>query len=105
MRITNRTWKAVEALASPNPTTVNAPKSHVRPKRNITLAILTSNLMAVFMFICSLVLRCAFQVCLMRVLITMIKMTMLKSRIAKMGPRKAPRNTAGSKTKQLEREK
>ena len=40
----------------------------------------------------------------MRVLITMMKMTLLKSRMAKMGPKKAPKNTAGSKMKQLEGE-
>ena len=38
----------------------------------------------------------------MRTPITMTKMTTLKIRMAKIGPRKAPKNTAGSKTKQLE---
>ena len=38
----------------------------------------------------------------MRTLITMTKMTTLKIRMAKMGPRKAPKNTAGSEIKQLQ---
>ena len=40
----------------------------------------------------------------MTTLITKAKMTMLKSKMAKMGPRKAPKNAAGSKIKQLEEE-
>ena len=36
--------------------------------------------------------------------ITKTKITMLKSRMAKMGPRKAPKNTAGSEIKQLKEE-
>ena len=103
LKITKRTWKAVEALESPNPVTVRAPKSHVRPKRNMTPAILMSNLMVVFMFICCLACSSVFRVCVMRTPITMMKMTKFKSKMAKMGPRKAPKNTAGSKTKQLER--
>ena len=102
LKITKRTWKAVEALESPNPVTVSAPKSHVRPKRDMTPAILMSNLTAVFTFICCLVCSIVFRVCVMRTPTTMIKMTKLKSNMAKMGPRKAPKNTAGSKTKQLE---
>ena len=103
LKITKRTWKAVEALESPNPVTVRAPKSHVRPKRNMTPAILMSNLMVVFTFICCLACSSVFRVCVMRTPITMMKMTKFKSKMAKMGPRKAPKNTAGSKTKQLER--
>ena len=102
MRSTKRIWNAVEAAALPNPVTVSAPKSHVRPKRDMTLAILMSSLMAVFLFICSLVRPSVFRVCLMRTLITMTKMTTLKIRMAKIGPRKAPKNTAGSEIKQLE---
>ena len=45
LKITNRTWKAVEALASPNPVTLSAPKSHVRPKRNRTLITMTKMIM------------------------------------------------------------
>ena len=96
LRITKRIWKAVEALESANPIIVSAPRSHVSPKRNIILAILMSNLMAFFLVICVLVRSSLFRVCLMRTPITMIKMTTLKNRMAKMGPRKAPKNTARS---------
>ena len=65
-------------------------------------AILMINLMAVFLFICSLVRSSLFRVCLTRTPITKTKMTTLKIRMAKMGPRKAPKNTAGSSMKQLE---
>ena len=104
LQITKRTWKAIEALASPNPETVSAPKNHVRPKRDMTPAIPMSTLMVVFMSIFFLVRSSFFRICLMMTIITKTKMTMLKSRMAKMGPRKAPKNTAGSETKQLEEE-
>ena len=102
MQITKRIWKALEAVALPNPVTVSAPKSHVRPKRNMMPAVLMMNLMAVFLFICCLVRSSLFRVCLTRTPITNTKMTKLKSRIVKMGPRKAPKKTAGSVMKQLE---
>ena len=105
MKRTKRTWKAVEALASPNPVTVSTPNNHVRPKRDMIPAILMSNLMAVFLFTCSLVRLSLFRVCLMRTTITMIKMTVLKSKMTKMGPRKAAKNTTGSEMKQLWRKK
>ena len=101
MQITKITWKAVEAVVSLSPVTVSALNSHVRPKRNIILAILMINLMAVFMFICSLVRSSLFRVCLTRTLITETKMTTFTIRMAKMGPRKAPKNTARSLMKQL----
>ena len=102
LRSTNRTWKAVEALASPNPVTVSAPKSHVSPKRNMIPVILMSSFMAVFFWLtCSLVRLRVFRECLMRTPITMTKMTTLKSRMIKMGPRKVAKNTAGSEMKQL----
>ena len=101
LRITKRIWRAVEALESANPNIVSAPMSHVSPKRNIIPVVLMSNLIAVFLLICALVRLSLFCVCLMRTPITMIKMTMLMKRMAKMGPRKAPKNTARSKTKQL----
>jgi len=41
----------------------------------------------------------------MRTLITMTKMTALKSRMTKIGPRKVAKNTAGSEMKQLWKEK
>ena len=66
-------------------------------------AVLMMNLMAVFLFICCLVRSSLFRVCLTRTPITNTKMTKLKSRIVKMGPRKAPKNTAGSVMKQLEK--
>ena len=101
MQITKRIWKAVEAVVSLSPVTVSAPKSHVRPKRNMIPAILMTNLMAVFMFNCSLLRSSLFRVCLTRTPITKTKMTTLKIRMAKMGPRKAAKNTAGSLMKQL----
>ena len=94
MQITKRTWKAKEALAFLNPVTVSAPKSHVRPKRNMIPAVLTSNLMAVLLFICCSVQSSVFRVCLMITPITQTKIITLKIRMAKMGPRKAPKNTA-----------
>jgi len=103
LRITKRTWKAVEALESPNPVTVSAPKSHVSPKRNMTPVILISNLIVVFLFTRYLVRSSVLRLCLMSTPITRTKMTTLKSRMAKMGPRKAPKNTAASEMKQLER--
>ena len=103
MRITKKIWKAKEAVALPNPVTVSAPKSHVRPKRNMIPAILMTNLMAVFLFICSFVRSSLFRVCLMITPITKTKMTTLTIKMAKMGPRKAPKNTAGSLMKQLEK--
>ena len=102
MQITKRTWKAKEAVTLPNPVTVSAPKSHVRPKRNMIPPILMTNLIAVSFFICSLVRSSLFRVCLMITPITKTKMTTLKIRMAKMGPRKAPKNTAGSVMKQLQ---
>lgn len=101
LRITKRIWRAVEALESANPNIVSAPTSHVSPKRNIILVVLMSNLIAVFLLICALVRSSLFRMCLISTAITMIKMTILKNRMAKMGPRKAPKNTARSKTKQL----
>ena len=103
MQITKRTWKAKDAVALPKPVTVSAPKSHVRPKRNMIPAILMNNLTTVFLFICSFVRSSLFRVCLMITPITKTKMTTLTIRMAKMGPRKAPKNTAGSLMKQLEK--
>ena len=102
LRITKRIWKAVEALESPKPVIVSAPKSHVRPKRNMTPVILISNLIVVFLFTCSLERPSVFRLCLMSTPITRTNITMLKSRMAKMGPRKAPKKTAASEMKQLE---
>ena len=102
MQITKRTWKAKKAVTLPNPVTVSAPKSHVRPKRNMIPAIVMTNMMALFMFIFSLMRSSLSKVCLMRTPITKTKMTTLTIRMAKMGPRKAPKNTAGSLMKQLE---
>ena len=101
LRITKRICKAVEALESANPIIVSAPMSHVSPNRNIILAVLMSKLMASFLVICALVRSSLFRVCLMRTLITMIKMTTLNNRMAKIGPKKAPKNTARSLIKQL----
>ena len=96
LRITKRICKAVEALESANPVIVSAPMSHVSPNRNIILAVLMSKMMASFLVICALVRSSLFRVCLMRTQITMIKMTTLNNRMAKMGPKKAPKNTARS---------
>ena len=65
-------------------------------------AVLTSNLMAVLLFIFLLMRSSLSKVCLMITPITKTKTTTLKIRMAKMGPRKAPKNTAGSVMKQLE---
>ena len=104
MQITKRTWKAVEAVVSLIPVTVSAPKSHVRPKRNMIPAIVMNSMMAIFKFIFSLMRSSLFRVCLMIAPITKTKMTTLTIRMAKMGPRKAPKNTAGSLMKQLQEE-
>ena len=50
-----RAWKATEAVALPNPVTVSAPRSHIRPKRTMIPAILISSLMAVSLVVYSLV--------------------------------------------------
>jgi len=102
LRVTKRTWKAVEALESPNPVIVSAPKSHVSPKRNMIPVKLISNLTDVFLFIPSLERPSVLRLCLMITLITKTKMTTLKSRMAKMGPRKALKNTVASEMKQLQ---
>ena len=91
-----RVWKTIEA-----PVTVKAPNSHVRPKRAITPMVLIRTLMTVCRFVLSVV-PIFFFACLMSTVITMTNMTELKSMMAKMGPRKAPKNTPVLPMKQLE---
>ena len=91
-----RNWKAVEASR-----TVRAPNTHVNPKRAITPMILIMSLTTVFRFAWSLPANFLW-ICLARTLITETNMTALKSRMAKIGPRKAPKNTPVLPMKQLE---
>ena len=91
-----RVWKTIEA-----PVTVKAPNSHVRPKRAITPMVLIRILMTVCRFALSVV-PSFFLACLTSTVITMTNMTELKSMMAKMGPRKAPKNTPMLLMKQLE---
>ena len=60
-----------------------------------------SNLIVVFFFICFSLWTSVFRVRLMRTMITMTKMTALKIKMAKMGPKKAPKNTPISSIKHL----
>ena len=92
-----RIWNTSEAEE-----TVSAANSHVSPKRNITPVILISRRIAVAVVICSLVLSEVFLKCRISTITTATKMTMLKRRMAKMGPRKAPKNTPVLPMKQLE---
>ena len=96
LNMAKRVWKTTEALL-----TVKAPNNHVSPKRAITPMVLIRSLVTVCRFVLSVVPN-FFLVCLMRMLITMTNMTELKRRMAKMGPRKAPKNTPGLPMKQLE---
>ena len=97
-------WKAVETSGSPNPVTVSPPKIHVRPKRNVIPAILMSKRTVFFLLICLLERLFIFQWCLINTVKTIADITMLKSRTTKMGPRKAPKKTAGLEMKQLKEE-
>ena len=91
-----RNWKAVEASR-----TVRAPNTHVNPKRDITPMMLIMSLKAIFRFAQSLV-AYFLQICFASTLITITNMIALKSRMAKMGPSKAPKNTPVLPMKQLE---
>ena len=104
LRITKMNWKAVETSGSPNPVTVSPPKIHVRPKRNVIPAILMSKRTVFFLLICLLERLFIFQWCFINTVKTIADITMLKSRMTKMGPRKAPKKTAGLEMKQLKEE-
>ena len=99
LNIAKRNWKAVEASR-----TVRAPNTHVNPKRDITPMMLTMSLKMIFRF-AWFVVAYFLRICFVSTLITMINMMVLKSRMAKMGPRKAPKNTPVSPMKQLEERK
>ena len=64
---------------------VRAPKTHVSPNKNIMPVMLINNLTAVLWFMRPIV----FLVCLTRTVTIMINMTTLKSRTARIGPKKA----------------
>ena len=96
LNMAKRNWKAMEASR-----TVKAANIHVSPKRAINPMVVSITRMTVCCFDLSLLTIC-FLACLMSTLITTTKMTMLKSRMAKMGPRKAPKNTPVLPMKQLE---
>ena len=94
-----RNWKAVEASL-----TVRAAKSQVRPYSDIIPVILTRRRSVVFWFTSSFTRPRVFRVCFTRMTTTITKITVLKRRMAKIGPRKAPQNTPTSPIKQLEKE-
>ena len=96
LNMAKRVWKTIEA-----PLTVKAPNNHDRPKRAITPMVLIRILMTVCRLALSVVPN-FFLACLMSTVITMTNMTELKIRMAKMGPRKAPKNTPVLPMKQLE---
>ena len=102
LRITKTTWNAVEDIGSVKPVTVSAPNSHGRPKRKETPMMLMRSLTALFWSICCFVWPIFFTLCLMSTLITIAKMTVLKSRMTKIGPRNVPKNNAALEMKQLE---
>ena len=97
MNSAKRIWNTSEAAE-----TVSAANSHVSPKRNITPVILITRRIAVAIVICSLVLPEVFLQWRISTITTATNMTELKSKMAKMGPRKAPKNTPVLPMKQLE---
>ena len=96
----NRIWKVREASLI-----VKAARIQVSPKRTM----IPNKLMArrMFDFLCALaslaVFPSLFLVCLIRTMMITMKMIILNSRTAKLGPRNAAKNTLTSPMKQLER--
>ena len=88
-------WKTVEASRI-----VRAPKIHISPNRTITPMMLIMSLTTVCGFGLSKLL-CRFWLCLTSTIVTITKIPELNSRMAKMGPRRAPKKTPGSPMKQL----
>lgn len=97
--MTKRNWKAVDASL-----TVRAAKNQESPKSDMIPTMLMSRRTVVLLFCCSFTRPRELLLCLTRMTTTVTKMTALKSRMAKIGPRKAPQNTPGSPMKQLQRE-
>ena len=97
LNMAKRNWKAVEASRI-----VRAPKTHISPNRAITPMRLIMSLMTVCGFALSLLLN-RFWLCLMSTVAIITKIIALKSMMAKMGPRKAPKKTLVSPMKQLEK--
>ena len=97
LKTTKRIWKGSEA-----PEMVRAPKIHVSPNNDMMPVMLIDSLKAVFCFICSFRCPIVFLMCLTRTVTTTI-MTKLKSRTAKSGSKKAPKNTLRSPIKQLKK--
>ena len=98
LKTTKRIWKGSEA-----PEMVRAPKIHVSPNNDVMPVMLINSLKAVFCFICSFRCPIVFLMCLTRTITTTIIMTKLKSRTAKIGSKKAPKNTLRSPIKQLKK--
>ena len=99
LNMAKRNWKAVEASR-----TVRAPNIHVSPKRAITPTMLVMSLKTLCWFTWSLLANFFRRLFWISTLMTVKNTTALRSKMAKMGPRKAPKNTPGSPMKQLEKE-
>ena len=80
---------------------VSAPNNHVSPNRHMIPNMLMSNRLVLSTKFLSFLLLYFFMECLIRTLITTKKMTQLKIRTAKIGTKKAPKNTPTSPMKQL----
>ena len=96
LKITNKKLKAV-----PAPRTVNAPKSQVSPKRIMTPKRLSIVRIAPFLRLDFSVLLNFLVLCLTMTTSTKIKTIRLKIMMARMGPRKAAKNTMEWLMKQL----
>ena len=94
-----RNWKAVEISR-----TVRIPNVHVKPNRAITPMVLIVSLTTVFRLAWPLLANFLW-ICLVSTLITTTNTIALNSKMAKIGPRNAPKKTPGSLMKQLEGEK
>ena len=96
LKMMNNIWNANDASL-----TVKAAKSQDRPNRNIKPATLRSVLKMVLWFNLSSTLADFFIVCFIRTLATIMNITILKSKMANMGPKKTPKNTPRLLMKQL----
>ena len=99
LNMAKRNWKVMEASRI-----VRAPKTHISPKRVITPIIPVTSLTTFCRFALSLLLN-RFWLCLTSTAVIITKIVALKSMMAKMGPRKAPKKTPGSPMKQLGKRK
>ena len=99
LNMAKRNWKVMEASRI-----VRAPKTHINPKRVITPIMPIISLTTLCCFVLSLLLN-RFRLCLMSTVVIITKIIALKSMMAKMGPRKAPKKTPGSPMKQLGKRK